>query len=53
MAKNCEELDVKRFEIVTSPEAKEFYTKMGAEVCGEVASLVIKERKIPRLIYTL
>ena len=28
MAKNCEELDVKRFEIVTSPEAKAFYIKI-------------------------
>lgn len=53
MIKNCENLGVESFEIVTSPEAKDFYTKLGANPCGEVDSLVIKGRKIPRLIYTL
>jgi len=53
MVKNCEKLGVKEFEIVTSPKAKEFYIKMGAKVNGEVISLVIKENKIPRLIYTI
>jgi len=38
---------------VTSPQAKEFYTKMGAEQIDEVDSLVIKGRRIPKLSYTI
>lgn len=44
-------LDIKEFEIVTSPEAIGFYTKLGAIKIGEVESLVKVGRKIPRLIY--
>lgn len=50
---NCKNLGIKELVLVTSPQAKEFYTKMGAIPSGEVSSLVIKERKIPRLIYTI
>ncbi|MCB2288948.1 GNAT family N-acetyltransferase [Clostridium sp. CS001] len=53
MLKTCEDLGIKEFEIVTSPKAKDFYVKLGAKPVGEVDSLVIKGRKIPRLIYTL
>lgn len=53
MVDNCANLGIKEFVIITSPQAKEFYTKMGAIPTGEVDSLVIKGRKVPRLIYTL
>jgi N-acetylglutamate synthase-like GNAT family acetyltransferase len=53
MLKTCEDLGIKEFEIVTSPKAKDFYVKLGAKPVGEVDSLVIKGRKIPKLIYTL
>ncbi|WP_346917557.1 GNAT family N-acetyltransferase [Clostridium sp.] len=48
---NANSLNIKEFEIVTSPEAIDFYIKMGAVKIGEVESLVRVERKIPRLIY--
>lgn len=47
----CRKLNIKEFEIVTSPQAKEFYIKMGAKLQGEVESLVAKGRIIPRLAY--
>lgn len=47
----CKKLSIKEFEIVTSPQAKEFYIKMGAKLQGEVESLVIKGRVIPMLVY--
>lgn len=53
MLKTCEDLGVKKFEIVTSPKAKDFHVKLGAKPVGEVESLVVTGRKIPRLIYTL
>lgn len=53
MVENCKNLAIKEFVIVTSPQAKEFYTKMGAVETGEVESLVKKERKIPQLLYAL
>lgn len=34
----------KEIVLVTSPQAKEFYAKMGAIQCGEVDTLVIKGR---------
>ena len=46
-------LGIKEFVIVTSPQAKEFYLKMGAVQTGEVESLVKKGRMIPQFIYTL
>lgn len=53
MINTCKKLDVKKIEIVSGPQAKGFYTKLGAVPAGEVASLVIKGRKVPRLIYTM
>ncbi len=38
--------------LVTSPQAKDFYVKMGAILIDEVESLCRKGRKIPRLVYT-
>ncbi|WP_432662988.1 GNAT family N-acetyltransferase [Wukongibacter baidiensis] len=53
MVKSCKEQDIDEIVLVTSPQAKEFYTKMGAIQTGEVESIVIKDRKIPKLIYTI
>lgn len=49
----CKSIGIKEFMIVTSPQAQEFYVKMGAITCGEVESLLKKERIIPQLIYTV
>lgn len=46
-------LGIKQIEIVTSPEAKEFYIKMGAIEVGIVESIVKKGRIIPKLLYNL
>lgn len=47
----CKNLRINEFEIITSPQAKEFYIKLGAVCLGEVESLLKKGRRIPRLIY--
>jgi len=47
--KNC----VNHIVLVTSPQAKEFYIRMGAAQIDEVDSLVMKGRKIPKLIYII
>lgn len=47
----CENLRIYEFEIVTSPQTKEFYIKLGAIFMGEVESLLKKGRMIPRLLY--
>ena len=49
----CKSEGFKELCIVTSPQAKEFYLKMGAVSWGEVESLLKKGRIIPRLIYTV
>lgn len=51
MISECKVLNIKEFMLVTSQQAKEFYIKLGAKICGEVDSLVIKGRKVPKLIY--
>jgi N-acetylglutamate synthase-like GNAT family acetyltransferase len=51
MISECKVLNIKELMLVTSQEAKEFYIKLGAKICGEVDSLVIKGRKVPKLIY--
>lgn len=53
LIKDCKNLGIKEFSIVTSPQAKDFYVKMGAVQCGEVESLLKKGRIIPQLIYTV
>lgn len=45
----CKRMDIKFFYLVTSPQAKGFYEKMGAVVIDEVDSLLREGRKIPRL----
>jgi ribosomal protein S18 acetylase RimI-like enzyme len=49
----CREKGFKEIALVTSPQAKEFYIKMGAVFTGEVESLLKKGRMIPRLVYTV
>lgn len=51
LVSDCKNLGIENFDIVTSPQAKEFYVKMGAIPCGEVESLLKKGRIIPQLIY--
>lgn len=48
----CESLGILEVELVTSPQAKDFYTKMGASVVSEVLSQ-INSRKIPKLRYKI
>lgn len=47
----CKGIDIKDITLVTSPQAKEFYEKMGAIQIDEVESLLRKGRKIPKLKY--
>ncbi|MHB8074430.1 GNAT family N-acetyltransferase [Desulfosporosinus fructosivorans] len=53
LVNTCKYIRIKELVIVTSPQAKEFYLKMGAIFFGEVESLLQKGRIIPRLIYSL
>lgn len=53
MIETCSDMGIKKIVFVTSPQAREFYIKMGAVLIGEVDSLVIKNRKIPQLAYTI
>lgn len=45
----CKSMGIKFFYLVTSPQAKGFYEKMGAVMIDEVDSLLREGRKIPRL----
>lgn len=53
LIRDCKNLGIKEFSIITSPQAKEFYVKMGAIPCGEVESLLRKGRIIPQLVYSV
>lgn len=53
LIKDCRSHGIKEFSLVTSPQAREFYIRMGAVLCGEVESLLKKGRIIPKLIYTI
>jgi GNAT superfamily N-acetyltransferase len=53
LVKHSKIIGIKEFIIVTSPQAQEFYIKMGAVTCGEIESLLKKGRIIPKLIYTV
>lgn len=52
MIEICESLGILEVELVTSPQAKDFYTKMGAVVVKEVDSQ-IDNRKIPKLRFKI
>jgi len=45
----CKEHNINNCTLVTSPQAKGFYDKMGAIQIGEVESILKKGRKIPIL----
>ena len=45
----CKGHKLKEFTLVTSPQAKEFYEKMGAILIGEVESTLKEGRRIPKL----
>lgn len=47
----CKNLGIDEFLIITSPQAKDFYIKLGAVSLGEVESLLKKGRMIPQLLY--
>jgi len=49
----CKETGIESFSLVTSPQAKGFYEKMGADVIDEVDSLLREGRKIPRLKFVI
>jgi Acetyltransferases len=51
LEKQCKELGIQQLELVTSPEAKNFYIKMGATELSMVESIVQKGRMIPKLNY--
>ena len=45
----CGEKGLKEVFLVTSPQAKDFYVKMGASYIGDIESLLKKGRMIPKL----
>lgn len=49
----CKSQCIKEVVFVTSPQAKDFYTKLGAVQTGEVESLVKKGRLVPKLIFSV
>lgn len=49
----CKKNQIHNFEFVTSPQAVQFYKKMGAETIGHVESLLEQGRMIPKLRYIL
>lgn len=49
----CKKVRIKSFCLVTSPQAKGFYEKMGAVKIDEVESLLRKGRKIPKLKFEI
>lgn len=53
MIKACELLGINKISWVTSPEAANFYIKMGATIAQEVESIIRRGRIIPKLTYTL
>ena len=52
MMEYCKKLGIKEIFAVTSPQAKEFYEKMGAVQVAEVESLLKKGRVIPKLKFS-
>ncbi|VBB06733.1 acyl-coa n-acyltransferase [Lucifera butyrica] len=52
MVNTCNKLGIKELTILSGPQVKDFYVKMGALPAGEVRSLVVKDRKIPRFLFS-
>ena len=46
-------LGIREFTIITSPDAREFYLRLGATVYSQVDSLISKGNKTPKLIFSL
>lgn len=49
----CRKLGITEFTIITSPDARGFYFRVGAAVFTEVDSLIKDGKKTPKLIYRL
>ena len=49
----CKKIGISEFTIITSPDARGFYLKLGAIVYNQVDSLISKGKKTPILIYRL
>jgi GNAT superfamily N-acetyltransferase len=49
----CKKLKIKEFTIITSPDARGFYFKMGATIHTHVDSLISTGSQTPKLIYKL
>ena len=49
----CHKRGIVEFQLVTSPQSAQFYEKMGAEIIGQVESLIVKGRMIPQLKFSL
>jgi len=49
----CKKLGIREFTIITSPDARGFYLKLGATIDKQVDSLISKGNKTPKLIYRL
>lgn len=49
----CKKLGIREFTIITSPDAREFYLKLGATIFTEIDSLISEGNKTPKLIYRL
>jgi len=52
LVNKCRNNNINEIVLVTSPQAKDFYIKMGAVQTGEVESIVMEGRKIPKLVYS-
>lgn len=53
MIKQCKKNEIEMITLVTSPQAKGFYEKMGAKHSGDVPSLLDETKIIPKLYYKL
>ncbi|WP_320054454.1 GNAT family N-acetyltransferase [uncultured Acetobacteroides sp.] len=51
LMEQCKELGIQQLELVTSPEAKDFYARMGATQVSTVESTIEEGRMIPRMVY--
>lgn len=49
----CQKLGISEFTIITSPDARGFYLRLGARIYKQVESLISKGNTTPKLIYTL
>lgn len=49
----CKKLGIREFTIITSPDARGFYLRLGATIYNQVDSLISKGNKTPKLIYRL